>query len=100
MDIRETVVGAKVSEEARILGPDALEGRTAECSIGGIFLFAPLIERLGLPEVVAQARLPGSKQIPPLQSFLSILALKLIGRERICQVDDLNFDKGMGLFAG
>jgi transposase len=97
--IGETVTGAKVPQEAHLLAPGTLEGRTAECSIGGIFLFAPLIEKLGLPEVVSQAHLPGSKQIPPLQYFLSFLALKLIGKERLSQVNDLNFDQGMGLFA-
>jgi hypothetical protein len=35
-----------------------------------------------------------------LQYFLSFLALKLIGKERLSQVNDLNFDQGMGLFAG
>jgi transposase len=98
--IGETVAGAKVPQEAHILDPHTLEGKTAECSIGGIFLFAPLIERLGLPEVVSRARLPGSKQIPPLQYFLSFLALKLIGKERLSQVNDLSFDQGIGLFAG
>jgi hypothetical protein len=68
--------------------------------LGGIFLFIPFIERLGLPEVISQSSLPGSKQIPPLQFFLSFLALKLIGKERLSQVNDLSFDQGMGLFAG
>ena len=99
-DIGESVNGAKLPEEARILEPNALEGRTVECSVGGIFLFAPLIERLGLTEIVSRAYLPGSKQIPPLQYFLSFLALKLIGKERVSQVNDLSFDEGMGLFAG
>jgi len=98
--IGETVSGAKVPQESHILNANALEGKTAECSVGGIFLFTPLIERLGLPEVVSRARLPGSKQIPPLQYFLSFLALKLIGKERLSQVNDLSFDQGMGLFAG
>jgi transposase len=98
--IGETVLGAKVPEEARLLEPNTLEGRTAQCSVGGIFLFAPFIQRLGLPEIVSQARLPGSKQIPPFQYFLSFLALKLIGKERLSQVNDLSFDQGMGLFAG
>ena len=97
--IGETVAGARVPQEAHILNPNALEGKTVQCSIGGIFLFAPLIERLGLPEVVSKARLPGSKQIPPLQYFLSHLALKLIGKERLSQVNDLSFDEGMGIFA-
>jgi transposase len=98
--IGETVAGARVPQEAHILDPNALEGKTAQCRIGGLFLFAPLIERLGLPEVVSQARLPGSKQIPSLQYFLSFLAHKLIGKERLSQVNDLSFDEGMGIFAG
>ncbi|MDP6178408.1 MAG: hypothetical protein QGG48_00785 [Desulfatiglandales bacterium] len=53
-----------------------------------------------MPEVVSQARLPGSKQIPPLQYFLSFLALKLIGKERLSQVNDLSPDEGVGIFAG
>ncbi len=89
-----------IPHEASILNPDSLEGRKVECSIGGIFLFAPLIESLGLPGIVEKASLPGSKQIPPLQYFLSFLALKLIGKERLSQVNDLSFDQGVGLFAG
>ena len=100
MSIGETVHGAKVPQEAQILASPLLEGKTAECTVGGIFLFAPLIERLGLPEIVEQASLPGSKQIPPLQYFLSFLALKLMGKERLSQINDLSFDQGMGLFAG
>ena len=98
--IGETIRGSKVPEQARITNTDLLEGKKFECSVGGIFLFAPLIQHLGLPDLVTKARLPGSKQIPPLQYFLSFLALKLIGKERLSQVNDLNFDQGMGLFAG
>jgi transposase len=100
LSIGETVYGAKVPHEAQILATESLEGRTVECAVGGIFLFAPLIERLGLTKIVDHTALPGSKQIPPLQYFLSFLALKLIGKERLSQINDLNFDQGMGLFAG
>ena len=100
LDIGETVKGTMVPPEAQVLKTEMLEGRKATCSVGGIFLFMPLIEQLGLPQVVENASLPGSKQIPPLQYFLSFLALKLIGKERLSQINDLNFDKGMGLFAG
>ena len=100
LSIGETVYGAKVPQEAQILATELLEGKTVECGVGGIFLFAPLIERLGLTKIVDEAGLPGSKQIPPLQYFLSFLALKLIGKERLSQINDFNFDQGMGLFAG
>jgi hypothetical protein len=100
LDIGETVKGAMVPPEARVLNNEMLEGLKATCSVGGIFLFMPLIEQLRLPQVIEKASLPGSKQIPSLQYFLSFLALKLIGKERLSQINDLNFDKGMGLFAG
>ena len=100
LDIGETVKGARVPPEAQVLKAEMLEGLKATCSIGGIFLFMPLIEQLGLPQVVEKASLPGSKQIPSLQYFLSFLALKLMGKERLSQINDLNFDRGMGLFAG
>lgn len=100
IEIGETILGAKVPQEAQILASESLEGRTVECTVGGIFLFIPLVERLGLPKIVEKAALPGSKQIPPLQYFLSFLALKLIGKERLSQINDLSFDRGMGLFAG
>lgn len=100
LDIGETVKGAKVPTQAAVLTPDLLDGRAVHCTVGGIFLFAPLIEGLGLPQIVSKASLPGSKQIPALQYFLSFLALKLIGKERLSQVNDLSFDEGIGLFAG
>jgi len=100
LDIGETVKGTTVPPEAHILKTEMLEGLKATCSVGGIFLFMPLIEQLRLPQMVDKALLPGSKQIPSLQYFLSFLALKLIGKERLSQINDLNFDEGMGLFAG
>jgi hypothetical protein len=98
--IGETVKGTTVPAEAHILRQDILEGRKVTCSVGGIFLFAPLIEKMRLPQVVEDALLPGSRQIPSLQYFLSFLALKLSGKERLSQINDYNFDEGMGLFAG
>ena len=100
LDIGETVKGTIVPPEAQVLKAEMLEGRKLSCTVGGIFLFMPLIEQLRLPQVVEKASLPGSKQIPSLQYFLSFLALKLIGKERLSQINDLNFDEGMGLFAG
>jgi hypothetical protein len=38
--------------------------------------------------------------IPALQSFLSLLSLKLTGKERISHVMDVCADPGFALFAG
>ncbi len=55
---------------------------------------------LDLPQAVSDAKLPGSKQIPPLQALLALLAPKLIGKRRISHICDLCKDEGAGLFAG
>lgn len=71
-----------------------------ECAVGGIFLFAPILEHFGIPKLVEQAKLPSSPKISGLNYALSMLALKLVGKERLSQIDDFNFDRGLGLFAG
>ena len=68
--------------------------------VAGLFLFLPLVLDLDLPKAVSDANLPGSQQIPPLQSLLALLAPKLIGKRRISQICDLCNDEGAGLFAG
>ena len=71
-----------------------------ECTIGGIFLFAPLVEHCKLPSIIKKAKLPSSPQIPAFSYVMAMLALKLVGKERLSQINDFNFDKGLGLFAG
>jgi len=67
---------------------------------GGVFLFIPLIVDLQLNMIFNQIGFYGSKQIPRLNYLMSFLALKLIGKERLSHVSDLNFDYGLGTFAG
>src|SRR5574341_1187470 len=66
----------------------------------GLFLFVPLLVTLEVPTLVQQAGLPGTRPIPPLHSLLALLALKLLGKERIGHVMDLCHDPGAALFAG
>jgi transposase len=67
---------------------------------GGVFLFIPLIIDLQLDTIFNQIGFYGSKQIPKLNYLMSFLTLKLIGKERLFHVNDLNFDYGLGAFAG
>jgi transposase len=69
-------------------------------SYGGVFLFIPLILDLKLHSIFRQTGFYGSKQIPRLNYLMSFMALKLIGKERLSHVADLNFDYGLGAFAG
>jgi hypothetical protein len=66
----------------------------------GIFLFLPLLAELGFDELVRKADYPGTKMVPADAALLSLLALKLLRKERLSHIDDYNIDDGLGLFAG
>ena len=69
-------------------------------SYGGLFLFLPLLTELEIPTLFNTEGLYGSKVIPRISYMLSYLALKLLGKERLCHINDLSFDNGLGVFAG
>jgi hypothetical protein len=63
-------------------------------------LFLPLLARLGFDALVRRAGYTGSRMIPPTSALLSLLALKLLDKERRSHIDDFNCDEALGLFAG
>jgi hypothetical protein len=77
-----------------------LSPRSFRTRVGGLFLFVPLLQPIDLAAVVRHAQLPGSKPIPAEAALRSLLALKLIGKERKSHVMDLVFDQGLAVFAG
>jgi len=78
----------------------SLAPRSFRTRVGGLFLFVPLMRQLDLAAVVRQAALPTSLMIPAEQAVRTLLALKLVGKERKSHVMDLVFDPGIALFAG
>lgn len=74
--------------------------RSFRTRVGGLFLFVPLMRDLDLAAVVRAAGLPESKMIPAAQAVRTLLALKLLGKERKSHVMDLVFDPGIAVFAG
>ena len=74
--------------------------RTFRTRMAGLFFFVPVMRALDLGQVAAQAQLPGSKMVPAEQALRSLLALKLIGKERKSHVMNLVLDEGLALFAG
>lgn len=87
-------------EYAEPLVLSRLNGLEVDCAVGGIFLFAPLIEHFKFPAIINKTKFPDSPKIPAFHYIMSMLALKLVGHERLSQVNDFNFDKGFGLFSG
>jgi hypothetical protein len=58
-----------------------------------VFLFLPLLARLGFDRLVRQAGYPGSRMVPAVSALLSLLALKLLDKERRSHISD--FDLGV-----
>ncbi|MHC4592958.1 MAG: helix-turn-helix domain-containing protein [Planctomycetota bacterium] len=90
-------------EEAEVADIRQLDWRTfaqVETRAGALFVLLPTIVAWGLDRWVKRAGCPGSQMIPALQSILSLLALKLVGKDRISHVMDACFDPGFALFAG
>lgn len=78
----------------------ALAPRVFTTRCGGLFLFVPDLGRLGVGQMAAAARLPGSKMIPADHALRACLALKLWSLERKSHVMALVADEGLALFAG
>src|SRR3954453_16045203 len=68
--------------------------------VAGLFLFLPLLARLGWDRLVTRAGYPGSRMVPATSALLSLLVLKLLDKERRSHIDDFNCDEAVGLFAG
>jgi hypothetical protein len=68
--------------------------------VAGLFLFLPLLARLGFDELVRNAGYAGSQMVPADAAVLSLLTLKLLDKERRSHIDDFNFEEALGLFAG
>jgi hypothetical protein len=68
--------------------------------VAGLFLFLPLLARLGSDKLVEKADYPGSNTVPADAALLSLLTLKLVDKERRSHIDGFNFEEALGLFAG
>src|SRR5512135_1253549 len=79
---------------------DLESGRRLRSRVAGIFLFLPLLARLRFDQLITQAGYPGTAMIPAASAVLSLLALKLLDKERRSHISDFNCDEGLGLFAG
>jgi hypothetical protein len=79
---------------------DLSAGRCLRTRVAGLFLFLPLLTRVQFDQLVNRAGYPGSERIPATSALLSLLALKLLDKERRSHINDFNFDEAVGLFAG
>ena len=75
-------------------------GRILRTRAAGVFLFLPLLAKLGFDHLVTAAEYPGSEMVPAPAAVLSLLTLKLLDKERRSHISDFDFDEALGLFAG
>ena len=87
-------------ETAQDLVLEQLEPFHQACQVAGLFVFMPDIIESGIIAVAERLPLPTSARIGKTQALLSFLALKLVGGERLCPIQQYDHDIGLGLFAG
>jgi hypothetical protein len=79
--------------------PD-LSCRQFHTAFAGLFLFIPLLLEIDLSNIIGSVNLPGTEMIPAAHDVRSLLALKILGKERTSHVMEMIFDPGIALFAG
>ena len=87
-------------QRATMLDFEKLEPFTTDCPTAGIFFFLPYIIDSRIMDIVNKCKLPTSLAIEATQANLSMLLLKLIGNERLSNINNYNHEPGLGLFAG
>jgi hypothetical protein len=77
-----------------------LSCRQFHTAFAGLFLFIPLLIEIDLSNILDAVQLPGTEMIPAAHAVRSLLALKILGKERTSHVMEMIFDPGIALFAG
>lgn len=83
-----------------MLNFDDMSDYVFECRVGGIFYFIPYMLQTDLYDLISVSSFPETMKLSKFNSVFSILALKLIGHERLSKISSYNYDKGFGFFAG
>lgn len=89
-----------VPERSKPLDFSNLEPFSIDMPTCGIFFFVPYIIESGIIDIIKSCGLPESSAIDATQACLSMLALKLIGSERLSHMDAYDHEPGWGLFSG
>jgi transposase len=89
-----------IPKKATALDLNSIDNYKFECQVGGIYYFIPYILETGLFDLISGSSFPGTSKLSQINSIFSILALKLIGHERLSKISSYNHDTGFGFFAG
>jgi len=89
-----------IPERSENLDVRALKPFSYDCPVAGIYFFLPYIIESGIVEIVEKCKLPKSSIIGSVQASMSMLLLKLIGNQRLGQMEAYDHEPGLGIFAG
>lgn len=89
-----------IPDRSKQLDFSTMEPFTIDSPVCGIFFFLPYIIESGIVDIIKDCGLPESSAINATQACLSMLALKLIGNERLSHMGAYDHEPGLGLFAG
>jgi transposase len=89
-----------IPEVAEKIDFTELEPFNVDCPVAGVFFFLPYIIESGIIDIVKKCAMPGSSVIEAEQACLSMLLLKLVGRERLSHIKQYDKELGLGVFAG
>ena len=95
-----TVKNKIIPERSENLDFKRLEKFSVDTPVVGIFFFVPYIIETGITDILQKSPLPSSSVIGAVQACLSMLALKLIGNERLSNMESYDKEPGLGVFAG
>jgi len=95
-----TVKNKIIPERSENLDFNTLKKFSVDTPVAGIFFFIPYIIETGIIDILQKSPMPSSSVIGTLQACLSMLALKLIGNERLSNMDSYDKEPGLGVFAG
>ncbi len=95
-----TLKNKTIPERSENLDFKSLKKFSVDTPAVGIFFFLPYIIETGIIDILKKSPLPSSSVIGTVQACLSILALKLIGNERLSNMESYDKEPGLGVFAG
>ena len=89
-----------IPERSKPIDFSNLEQFNIDVPVCGIFFFIPYIIESGIIDIIKNCAFPQSSSIDSTQACLSMLALKLVGNERLSHMDSYDHEPGFGLFSG
>ena len=98
-ELGKTIRNKIIPEKSENLNFDTLKPFHFDTPAVGVFFFIPYIIESGIIDIVSQSKLPASSTIGSVQACLSMLLLKLIGNERLSNMESYDKEMGLGLFA-